>query len=103
MNLALFYFCVVFFFGLVSDVCRVCVYVGSGIWLGIELDKPSGKNNGSVGGVKYFSCPPKHGVFAPPSRVQRYVHKFSYTLILYICSTDIIPDPQTFYTFTQLL
>ncbi|KAK3537491.1 hypothetical protein QTP70_012118 [Hemibagrus guttatus] len=44
-----------------------------GIWLGIELDKPSGKNDGSVGGVKYFSCPPKHGVFAPPSRVQRYV------------------------------
>ncbi|KAL7872910.1 hypothetical protein AOLI_G00119810 [Acnodon oligacanthus] len=42
-----------------------------GFWLGIELDKPSGKNDGSVGGVKYFSCPPKHGVFAPPSRVQR--------------------------------
>ncbi|KAG7466066.1 hypothetical protein MATL_G00160910 [Megalops atlanticus] len=42
-----------------------------GFWLGIELDKPSGKNDGSVGGVQYFSCPPKHGVFAPPSRVQR--------------------------------
>ncbi|KAM8917634.1 CAP-Gly domain-containing linker protein 4 isoform 2-T3 [Spinachia spinachia] len=42
-----------------------------GLWLGIELDKPSGKNDGSVGGVNYFSCPPKHGVFAPPSHVQR--------------------------------
>uniref|UniRef100_A0A674II24 CAP-Gly domain-containing protein n=1 Tax=Terrapene triunguis TaxID=2587831 RepID=A0A674II24_9SAUR len=42
-------------------------------WFGIELDKPTGKHDGSVFGVRYFSCSPKHGVFAPPSRVQRYV------------------------------
>ncbi|XP_069092302.1 CAP-Gly domain-containing linker protein 4 isoform X2 [Pleurodeles waltl] len=42
-----------------------------GFWYGIELDKPHGKNDGSVGGVQYFNCPPKHGIFAPPSRVQR--------------------------------
>ncbi|KAL8219911.1 UNVERIFIED_CONTAM: CAP-GLY domain-containing linker protein 3 [Gekko kuhli] len=42
-----------------------------GYWFGIELDKPTGKHDGSVFGVRYFTCPPKHGVFAPPSRVQR--------------------------------
>ncbi|NXA83330.1 CLIP4 protein, partial [Thryothorus ludovicianus] len=42
-----------------------------GIWCGIELDKPHGKNDGSVGGVQYFSCLPRYGIFAPPSRVQR--------------------------------
>ncbi|KAM8946772.1 CAP-Gly domain-containing linker protein 4 isoform 2-T2 [Pelodytes ibericus] len=42
-----------------------------GYWCGVELDKPHGKNNGSISGVQYFTCPPKYGVFAPPSRVQR--------------------------------
>ncbi|XP_061156735.1 CAP-Gly domain-containing linker protein 4-like isoform X1 [Syngnathus typhle] len=42
-----------------------------GHWLGIALDTPSGKNDGSVAGVRYFDCPPRHGIFAPPSRVQR--------------------------------
>ncbi|XP_038669856.1 CAP-Gly domain-containing linker protein 4-like isoform X2 [Scyliorhinus canicula] len=42
-----------------------------GYWYGIELNKPNGKNDGSVGGVQYFICQPRHGVFAPPSRVQR--------------------------------
>uniref|UniRef100_A0A8C0GLN6 CAP-Gly domain containing linker protein 3 n=1 Tax=Chelonoidis abingdonii TaxID=106734 RepID=A0A8C0GLN6_CHEAB len=44
-----------------------------GYWFGIELDKPTGKHDGSVFGVRYFTCSPKHGVFAPPSRVQRYI------------------------------
>ncbi|XP_066474764.1 CAP-Gly domain-containing linker protein 4 isoform X2 [Tiliqua scincoides] len=42
-----------------------------GFWCGIELDKPHGKNDGSVAGVQYFSCLPRYGVFAPPSRVQK--------------------------------
>ncbi|EPY77426.1 restin-like 2 isoform 4-like protein [Camelus ferus] len=41
-----------------------------GYWYGIELEKPHGKNDGSVGGVQYFSCSPRYGIFAPPSRVQ---------------------------------
>ncbi|XP_059839524.1 CAP-Gly domain-containing linker protein 3-like [Hypanus sabinus] len=42
-----------------------------GYWYGIELDKATGKHDGSVFGVRYYTCSPKYGVFAPPSRVQR--------------------------------
>ncbi|XP_078287080.1 LOW QUALITY PROTEIN: CAP-Gly domain-containing linker protein 3-like [Rhinoraja longicauda] len=42
-----------------------------GYWYGIELDKATGKHDGSVFGVRYYTCLPKYGVFAPPSRVQR--------------------------------
>lgn len=43
----------------------------------MELDQPTGKHDGSVFGVRYFSCLPKYGVFAPPSRVQRCVVRVS--------------------------
>lgn len=43
-------------------------YVGTtdfskGIWIGLELDEPIGKNDGSVQGKHYFPCRPHHGVF----------------------------------------
>eukprot|EP01147_Barroeca_monosierra_P007783 gene7782-643_t len=34
-----------------------------GRWLGIELDNPQGKHDGTVHGKAYFLCPDKHGVF----------------------------------------
>ena len=43
----------------------------SGIWYGIELSKPIGKNDGSIEGVKYFDCKPSHGLFVPPGRILR--------------------------------
>uniref|UniRef100_A0A8I5QKM8 CAP-Gly domain containing linker protein family member 4 n=1 Tax=Homo sapiens TaxID=9606 RepID=A0A8I5QKM8_HUMAN len=49
-------------------------YVGptdfaSGIWLGLELRSAKGKNDGSVGDKRYFTCKPNHGVLVRPSRV----------------------------------
>lgn len=32
-------------------------------WVGLELDKPEGKNNGSINGKKYFECKDKYGIF----------------------------------------
>lgn len=32
-----------------------------GLWAGVELDKPEGKNDGSVAGVQYFTCRMKYG------------------------------------------
>ena len=39
----------------------------AGKWVGIELDTPTGKNNGSVQGKAYFSCRDGYGVFVRPS------------------------------------
>ena len=40
----------------------------SGEWVGIELTCPTGKNDGSVNGVSYFSCKNKFGIFVKPDK-----------------------------------
>ncbi|XP_067631126.1 kinesin-like protein KIF13A isoform X2 [Eurosta solidaginis] len=46
----------------------VISYIGTthfqaGTWIGVELDTPTGKNDGTVQGIQYFQCKPKHGIF----------------------------------------
>ncbi|XP_037087695.1 protein piccolo-like [Pollicipes pollicipes] len=43
-----------------------------GLWAGVELARPIGKNDGSVGGRRYFFCQRGHGLFAPAEMVERF-------------------------------
>ncbi|XP_041095899.1 CAP-Gly domain-containing linker protein 1-like [Polyodon spathula] len=42
-----------------------------GQWAGIVLDESIGKNDGSVGGVRYFQCEAQRGIFTRPSKLSR--------------------------------
>lgn len=41
----------------------------AGIWVGIELDEPVGRNDGTVKDVSYFKCQPTYGIFVRPTQV----------------------------------
>ncbi|EAY16214.1 CAP-Gly domain containing protein [Trichomonas vaginalis G3] len=55
---------------------RGCVrYVGkveksNGYWIGVQLDEPYGKNDGSLDGKRYFECENKYGVFVRAEKVE---------------------------------
>ena len=59
---------------LIFQEMAVIKYVGrtgfaSGIWIGLELRNPKGKHDGQVGGRRYFTCKPNHGVMIRPKMV----------------------------------
>uniref|UniRef100_A0A8B9L5U4 CAP-Gly domain-containing protein n=1 Tax=Astyanax mexicanus TaxID=7994 RepID=A0A8B9L5U4_ASTMX len=52
-----------------------------GLWAGVELQQPEGKNDGSVAGVQYFTCPVKHGTPADIS-LQRVTDRIPLIAVL---------------------
>ena len=50
---------------------------GPGVWVGVELDDPSGKNDGTVFGIRYFESKDAHGLFIRPNSV-RVAHDGDY-------------------------
>lgn len=59
----------------VKDVKGTVAYVGyptfaTGKWIGVILDEPKGKNNGTVRGHAYFTCDENFGVFVRPAQIQ---------------------------------
>lgn len=52
----------------VGDVAEITGSVGA--WVGVRLDEPTGKNDGSVKGTRYFECAANCGVFVRPERVE---------------------------------
>ena len=41
-----------------------------GLWAGVILDAPEGKNDGLVNGVRYFTCEPNHGIFTRLNKLE---------------------------------
>uniref|UniRef100_A0A8C1M9I9 Dynactin subunit 1 n=1 Tax=Cyprinus carpio TaxID=7962 RepID=A0A8C1M9I9_CYPCA len=46
----------------------------SGKWVGVILDEPKGKNDGTVQGKRYFTCEENHGIFVRQSQVRDVIH-----------------------------
>lgn len=42
-------------------------HFADGEWVGVELDKPEGRNNGIVRSKRYFKAQPNHGAFVRPN------------------------------------
>ncbi|KAE8376461.1 dynein associated protein-domain-containing protein [Aspergillus bertholletiae] len=44
-------------------------HFAAGDWVGIELDEPTGKNDGAVQGERYFDCEYGYGMFVRPTAI----------------------------------
>ncbi|KAA8644146.1 putative dynactin [Aspergillus tanneri] len=50
-------------------------HFAAGDWVGIELNEPTGKNDGAVQGERYFDCEPGYGMFVRLSAIAAVVRQ----------------------------
>lgn len=58
-------------FGRVRFIGPVHFAFGKGLFAGLELSAPEGRNNGTVDGHRYFTCKPKYGLFVMASTLRK--------------------------------
>ncbi|GFU73794.1 centrosome-associated protein 350 [Trichonephila clavipes] len=46
-------------------------HFSDGLWFGVILDGPNGRNNGSYDGTRYFKCDKNYGIFVRPCQVKK--------------------------------
>ncbi|XP_065678561.1 dynactin subunit 1 [Hydra vulgaris] len=84
-----------------DQIGTIC-YVGmtafaAGKWVGVALDEPNGKNDGSVQGKKYFDCSPNHGIFVRQTQLAEINDQLQTTT-----SGTMLPSLQTTTSGTML-
>jgi len=62
-----------------------------GIWVGVELDLPEGKNDGTVDDERYFHCDDKHGIFVRPQSLK--VAALDDDASVFLLKRDIVVKP----------
>ena len=70
--------------------CGSTAFNPIGVWVGIELDEPKGKNDGTVNGVEYFRCTNGHGMFVRPSQVKAVSMPPPVSLALFVVQNKLL-------------